>query len=54
MPSSRGLNDIKAEIEQGKFVFKTELEDIHMAVEARLFELIGEPAGRLHTAPFQK
>jgi len=46
----KGLSNIKNEIEEGKFVFKTELEDIHMAVEARLFELIGDAAGRLHTA----
>jgi argininosuccinate lyase len=46
----RGLLDIKAEIEAGKFEFKTALEDIHMNIEARLGELIGAPAGRLHTA----
>ena len=46
----RGLLDIKTEIEAGKFEFKTSLEDIHMNVEARLAELIGAPAGRLHTA----
>jgi argininosuccinate lyase len=45
-----GLDTIRAEIEAGEFVFKTSLEDIHMNVEARLAELIGEPAGRLHTA----
>jgi len=44
-----GLDQVKAEIEAGEFEFKTELEDIHMNVEARLAELIGEPAGRLHT-----
>jgi argininosuccinate lyase len=38
------------EIESGKFLFKTALEDIHMNVEARLAALIGPPAGRLHTA----
>ncbi len=46
----RGLDAVQAEIEAGAFVFKTELEDIHMNVEARLAELIGEPAKRLHTA----
>ena len=46
----RGLQDILAEIEAGKFEFKTALEDIHMNIEARLAELIGAPAGRLHTA----
>ena len=45
-----GLDAILAEIEAGNFAFKTSLEDIHMNVEARLRELIGEPAGRLHTA----
>src|SRR3546814_10980635 len=38
------------EIASGTFAFKTELEDSHMNVESRLKELIGEPAGRLHTA----
>ncbi len=46
----QGLIDILQEIESGKFEFKTALEDIHMNVEARLAEKIGEPAGRLHTA----
>jgi argininosuccinate lyase len=45
-----GLLTILSEIEAGKFPFRTELEDIHMNVEARLAELIGAPAGRLHTA----
>ncbi len=44
-----GLDQVKQEIDSGSFVFKTELEDIHMNVEARLAELIGEPAKRLHT-----
>ena len=47
---NEGLDKIKAEIDQGKFTFSRALEDIHMNVEARLKELIGEPAGRLHTA----
>ncbi|MDH4291243.1 MAG: argininosuccinate lyase [Dehalococcoidia bacterium] len=46
----KGLNSIRKEIERGKFQFKTELEDIHMSIEARLFEKIGEVAGKLHTA----
>ncbi len=46
----KGLTDISREIEQAKFEFKAELEDIHMAIEARLFELVGEVAGKLHTA----
>ena len=45
-----GLLTVVAEIETGKFIFRAALEDIHMNVEARLNELIGEPAGRLHTA----
>ena len=45
-----GLLTVLSEIEGGNFVFSTALEDIHMNVEARLKELIGEPAGRLHTA----
>ena len=45
-----GLDRIKGEIEQGTLTFSRALEDIHMNVEARLKELIGEPAGRLHTA----
>ena len=47
---AHGLDTILSEIEGGQFVFKRELEDIHMNVEARLAELIGEAAGRLHTA----
>ena len=45
-----GLLTILSEIEGGQFAFSTELEDIHMNVEARLKDLIGAPAGRLHTA----
>jgi len=45
-----GLLTVLSEIEGGEFVFSTALEDIHMNVEARLKEIIGEPAGRLHTA----
>ncbi len=45
-----GLGAIEREIADGRFAFKAELEDIHMNVEARLKELVGEPAGRLHTA----
>jgi argininosuccinate lyase len=44
-----GLLTILSEIEEGKFEFSAALEDIHMNVEARLKETIGEPAGRLHT-----
>jgi argininosuccinate lyase len=46
----KGLNSIRKEIERGRFQFRTELEDIHMNVEARLFEKIGDVAGKLHTA----
>lgn len=45
-----GLNSIREEIDQGKFPFNTELEDIHMNIEARLFEKISDVAGKLHTA----
>ena len=45
-----GLDAVLAEIESGALPFRAELEDIHMNVEARLAELIGEAAGRLHTA----
>ncbi len=44
-----GLDKVLAEIEAGAFEFKDVLEDIHMNVESRLAELIGAPAGRLHT-----
>lgn len=44
-----GLSSIREEIERGQFQFKPELEDIHMNIEARLFEKIGEVAGKLHT-----
>ena len=45
-----GLDAVKAEIEEGRFVFRKDREDIHLNVEARLAELIGPAAGRLHTA----
>ena len=44
-----GLLTVLSEIDEGRFEFSTALEDIHMNVEARLKEVIGEPAGRLHT-----
>ncbi|MDO8491738.1 MAG: argininosuccinate lyase [Dehalococcoidia bacterium] len=44
------LISIREEIEQGKFQFKDELEDIHMSIEARLVEKIGEAGQKLHTA----
>jgi len=45
-----GLDTILSEIESGEFRFSRALEDIHMNIEARLRELIGDAAGRLHTA----
>jgi argininosuccinate lyase len=45
-----GLDKIASEIAVGAFTYSRALEDIHMNIEARLNELIGEPAGRLHTA----
>ncbi len=45
-----GLDRILAEIKAGDFDFKSALEDIHLNIEARLAELIGDAAGRLHTA----
>jgi len=47
---ARGLEAIGQEIASGGFAFSTALEDIHMNVEARLTEMIGPAAGRLHTA----
>lgn len=45
-----GLDKILHEIEADDFVFKLELEDIHMNIESRLAEIIGDVAGKLHTA----
>ena len=45
-----GLDAVEKEIVDGTFVFKRELEDIHLNIEARLKEIAGEAAGRLHTA----
>lgn len=45
-----GLKKIEKEISDGKFIFKIELEDIHMNIESRLREIIGDVAGKLHTA----
>jgi argininosuccinate lyase len=46
----KGLDQIAAEIAEGRFAFKRELEDIHLNIEARLSELVGEAGARLHTA----
>jgi argininosuccinate lyase len=45
-----GLDRVLGEIEAGTFAFSRALEDVHMNIEGRLAELIGPPAGRLHTA----
>jgi argininosuccinate lyase len=45
-----GLTSIREEIERGQFKFKEELEDIHMNIEARLIEKIGDAGAMLHTA----
>jgi len=45
-----GLTAIGDEIEQGKFDFKPGLEDIHMSIESRLIDMVGEVGGKLHTA----
>ncbi len=47
---AKGLDEIKTEIDTNSFTFSEALEDIHLNIESRLKELIGEPAGRLHTA----
>ena len=46
----KGLEGIRAEVTEDRFEWSTALEDVHMNVESRLRETIGEPAGRLHTA----
>ena len=46
----KGLRDILAQIERGDFAFSVELEDIHMNIEKRLTDAIGEAGSRLHTA----
>ena len=46
----KGLAEIKTEIEEGKFVYDIKDEDIHMAIEKRLTQIIGEAGKKLHTA----
>jgi argininosuccinate lyase len=46
----RGLRAIQKELETGEFLFKPELEDIHMNIEGRLIEIIGQAGAKLHTA----
>ena len=45
----RGLEEVRSELESGRFSFAAEDEDIHMAIERRLTELIGPTGGKLHT-----
>ena len=45
-----GLKKIESEIKKKKFVYKSEYEDIHINIEKRLFEIIGDDAGFIHTA----
>ncbi|MDE2372519.1 MAG: argininosuccinate lyase, partial [Burkholderiales bacterium] len=45
----RGMAQIRAEIEAGSFVWKLELEDVHLNIEARLTALVGDAGKRLHT-----
>ncbi len=45
----KGLDAVRAELETGAFVFRPELEDIHMNIERRLSEIAGEVGGKLHT-----
>ena len=46
----KGLDQVAQEIRDGKFVFRTADEDIHMAIEKRMTEIVGPAGGRLHTA----
>lgn len=46
---TRGLQAIRAEIEEGRFDWKESLEDVHMNIEARLIETVGEAGKKLHT-----
>ena len=45
-----GLLTVLSEIEAGQFTFRSDLEDIHLNIESRLTEIVGEPGKRLHTA----
>src|SRR5437868_6304699 len=45
----RGLGQVAAEIESGRFEWKLELEDVHLNIEARLTQLVGDAGKRLHT-----
>lgn len=46
----RGLDEIERQIEDEKFMWRTDREDVHMNIEAALTDIIGEPAKKLHTA----
>ena len=46
----KGLRQIEKEIEKGKFPFRQELEDIHLNIEKRLIEKVGDVGGKIHTA----
>jgi len=46
----KGLNKIKKQIDNGKFIFKEKFEDIHLNIEKKLYEIIGNSAGYMHTA----
>ena len=46
----KGLDKIKKQIDRGKFIFKEKFEDIHLNIEKKLFEIIGDSAGYMHTA----
>ena len=45
-----GLKKIKSQIDKGKFIFHEKYEDIHLNIEKKLFDIIGSPAGFMHTA----
>ena len=46
----KGLEKIKGQIKKGKFIFKEKFEDIHLNIEKKLYEIIGNSAGYMHTA----
>ena len=46
----KGLEKIKVQIKKGKFIFKEKFEDIHLNIEKKLYEIIGNSAGYMHTA----
>ena len=46
----KGLDKIRSQIKKGKFIFKEKFEDIHLNIEKKLYEIIGNSAGYMHTA----